>query len=229
LTTRDCGGMTTRQINLLVRELTAAGETDIRLLNPAAHHNLLVALFGNVRVTLDGSAGYFCAGMIDGPTVVIDGNVGWSVAENMMSGHVTVNGNAGSSTGATIRGGTLIVRGNAGARTGIAMKGGTIVVRGDSGYMTGFMMQRGAMIICGDAGEALGDSMYTGRIFVGGTIAELGNDAVIEPLTDDDHAFLADTLDQADIENGYDFKKVVSGRRLWNFSKKEMGLWIQAL
>jgi len=109
------------------------------------------------------------------------------------------------------------------------MKGGTIVVRGDTGYMTGFMMQRGAMIICGDAGEALGDSMYTGRIFVGGKIAELGNDAVIEPLTDDDQLFLAATLDQAEIVNGYDFKKVVSARRLWNFSKKEMGLWIQAL
>ena len=64
---------------------------------------------------------------------------------------------------------------------------------------------------------------------VGGTIAELGNDAVIEPLTDDDHTFLRDTLARAEIADGYDFKKVVSGRRLWNFSKKEMGLWIQAL
>jgi methylamine---glutamate N-methyltransferase subunit B len=109
------------------------------------------------------------------------------------------------------------------------MRGGTIVVCGNTGYMTGFMMQRGTMIICGDAGEALGDSMYTGRIFVGGEIAELGNDAVIEPLTDEDRAFLDATLSQANIANGYDFKKVVSGRRLWNFSKKEMGLWIQAL
>jgi glutamate synthase domain-containing protein 3 len=218
----------------MVRELLEAGETDFRLLNPESRHNLLVGLFANARITLIGGAGYFCAGMIDGPTVVIDGNTGWSVAENMiaenmMSGHVTVNGNAGSSTGASMRGGTLIVRGNAGARTGISMKGGTLVVQGNTGYMTGFMMQRGTMIICGDAGEALGDSLYTGRIFVGGQIAELGNDAVIEPTTDDDRAFLDDTLRQAGIENRYTFQKIVSGRRLWNFSKKEMGLWIQAL
>ena len=95
--------------------------------------------------------------------------------------------------------------------------------------MTGFMMQKGTIIICGDAGEALGDSIYEGRIFVGGSIAELGNDAVIQELTPEDHDFLASTLTQYGIASPTSFKKIVAGRRLWRFDKKEFATWREAL
>ena len=122
-----------------------------------------------------------------------------------------------------------MVKGHASSRTGISQKGGLIVVGGNTGYMTGFMMQKGTMVICGDAGEALGDSMYQGTIYVGGTIAELGNDAVLDDLTQSDREFLDAQLARYGIPGRYDFKKVVAGKKLWNFSKKEMGVWIQAL
>ena len=118
---------------------------------------------------------------------------------------------------------------SASSRAGIAMKGGTLIIQGNSGYMTGFMLQKGTIIVCGDTAQALGDSMYEGRIFVGGRIADLGNDAVIEDVTDQDRAFLTTTLAQYDIDAPASFQKVVSGRRLWQFDKKDFDTWREAL
>jgi glutamate synthase domain-containing protein 3 len=122
----------------------------------------------------------------------------------------------------------VVIRGNAGARAGIAMKGGTLLIQGNCGYMTGFMMQKGTIVVCGDAEEALGDSMYEGRIFVGGNIAELGNDAVIQEPTPEDQAFLTSTLAHYGMANT-SFRKIVAGRRLWRFDKKEFATWREAL
>jgi glutamate synthase domain-containing protein 3 len=91
------------------------------------------------------------------------------------------------------------------------------------------MMQKGTIIVCGDAGEALGDSMYEGRIFVGGSIAELGNDAVRQELTPEDREFLVSTLARYGLAGSYPFKKIVAGRRLWRFDKKELEIWREAL
>ncbi len=96
--------------------------------------------------------------------------------------------------------------------------------------MTGFMMQEGRIVICGDAAEGLGDSMYEGTIYVGGKIAEFGADAEVKEMTEEDLAFLEDTLSQFGIDAGaHDFTKVESGRKLWNFSTKEPELWKSAL
>jgi methylamine---glutamate N-methyltransferase subunit B len=226
----DCAALSTREINQAIRAAAADGISEVRVLHPAARHNLGVALDQPVNVTFAGPVGWFCAGMIDGAHVRIEGNCGWSVAENAMAGRVEVLGDAGSSAGATMRGGELLVAGNAGARTAISLKGGAVVVGGDVGYMSGFMMQRGSLIVCGDAGEGIGDSMYEGRIYVGGRVASLGTDAVDAELQDDDVTFLQGELESAAIDaDPTSFRKIVSGRRLWNFSKKEFEVWKAAL
>jgi glutamate synthase domain-containing protein 3 len=225
----ECTGKATREINQEIRRLLAGGETEIVIPQPQARHNLGVAILQPVTLTFAGSVGYYCAGLIDGPSVEIQGSAGWGVAEGMMSGTVVVEQNAGNSAAAAIRGGTVVIRGSAGARAGIAMKGGTLIIQGNCGYMTGFMMQKGTIIVCGDTEEALGDSMYEGRIFVGGNIAELGNDAVIQELTPEDHKFLTSMLTQYDIKNPGSFRKIVAGRRLWRFDKKEFATWREAL
>ncbi len=228
--TIDAAGRTTREVNAAVRAAVAAGAKEIRVPNPDARHNLGVGLLAPVRLTLEGSVGYYCGGMIDGPTLEVRGNAGWGLAECMMSGTVMVDGHAGNGAAASIRGGTVVVRGNAAARAGIAMKGGLLVVGGGVGYMTGFMMQRGTIVVCGDAEEALADSMYEGRVFVGGKIAELGNDAVVKEVTGEDREFLRGALKPLGLSpDAFDFKKVESGRRLWNFDKKELGIWKEAL
>lgn len=225
----ECTGKTVRDINQEIRRLITAGEQEFVILNPQARHNLGVAILQPVTLTFVGSVGYYCAGMIDGPSIEIRGSAGWGVAEGMMSGTVIVGQNAGNSAAAAIRGGTVVIRGSAGARAGIAMKGGTLLIQGNCGYMTGFMMQKGTIIVCGDTEEALGDSMYEGRIFVGGRVAELGNDAVVQELTPEDHQFLTATLTQYNMTSTTSFRKVVAGRRLWRFDKKEFETWREAL
>ncbi len=225
----DCTGKTSRAINQEIRHHIQAGETEIRVHHPQARHNLGVAVLQAVKLTLTGSVGYYCGGLIDGPRIEVHGSCGWGVAESMLSGTVIVQQNAGNSAAASIRGGTVVVRGSASSRAGIAMKGGTLIVQGNSGYMTGFMLQKGTIIVCGDTAAALGDSMYEGRIFVGGRISDLGNDAVIEEVMDQDRLFLATTLAEYDIAAPASFQKVVSGRRLWQFDKKDFDTWREAL
>jgi glutamate synthase domain-containing protein 3 len=122
-----------------------------------------------------------------------------------------------------------VVRGDAAARAGVSMKGGTLLIGGNCGYMAGFMMQKGRIIICGNAGEALADSMYEGIVFVGGQIAELGNDAVVEEPTVEESVALGDLLATYRLTAPTAFKKIVSGRKLWNFDRKELDVWKAAL
>ena len=224
--------LSVREINAKIKELITQGETEIAVQGTAARHNFGVAILQPVKVTLDGSVGYYCAGLIDGPTVEIKGSAGWGVAESMMNGAVIVHGNAGNGAAAAIRSGTVVIYGDAAARAGVAMKGGLVLIGGACGYMSGFMGQKGKIIVCGDAGAAFGDSMYETVCYVGGAVNDLGNDAVIEELTAEDVGFLESALspyfpDKA--EAAGNFKKVVAGRKLWNFEKHERAIWRAAL
>jgi glutamate synthase domain-containing protein 3 len=227
--TIDCTDKPTRAINRQLREAIAAGQREILVRQPDARHNLGVALLQPVKVVFDGSVGYYCAGMMDGAHVEVRGSAGWGTAESMMGGTVIVDGNAGSGVAASIRGGAVVVRGDAAARAGVSMKGGTLLIGGNCGYMAGFMMQKGRIIICGNAGEALADSMYEGTVFVGGKIESLGNDAVYSELTREEQASLTDLLTAYKVSGPASFKKIVSGRKLWNFDRKELAVWKAAL
>ena len=247
--TVDAGGKDVTAINHEIRALIAAGVKQITVLNPGSQHNLAVALLeptsaaarhhgfepaplakyhvgpdvrvDDVTITFDGSVGYFCAGLIDGPTIVVKGRAGWALAENMMGGTVICEKSAGSSTGSCLRGGTLVVKGDAGGRTGIQMKGGTVLVGGSSGFNSGFMMQQGRMVICGDCGPGLGDSMYDGEIFVGGAIGRLGVDTKeVEPSAGD-VAELAALLARYGIPPPRRWRKIVAGKKLYNYDKLE--------
>jgi glutamate synthase domain-containing protein 3 len=226
----DCAGRPTREINREIRRAASEGAAEIHLLNPGGRHSLCVALFDPVTVRVRGDAGWYCAGMLDGGTVLVDGNCGWGVAENAMSGRVEVHGNAGTGAGATMRGGELYVAGDTGSRAGISLKGGAVVVGGSVGYMSGFMMQRGSLVVCGNAGEALGDSMYEGTIYIAGEVASLGADAVDAELNAEDLEFLRSELERHRLDRDpSSFRKIVAGRKLWNFSKKEFEVWKTAL
>ncbi len=225
----DCRGKSTREINRLIREAVSAGEREIRVLEPAARHNLGVALLQPVRVVFEGSVGYYCGGMIDGAQIETKGSAGWGAAESMLNGTVIIDGNAGSGVAASIRGGTVVVRGDTAARAGVSMKGGTLLIGGNCGYMAGFMMQKGRIVVCGDVGDALADSMYEGVVYVGGKIEALGNDTVIEEPSQEDRDWLQKLLAEYNMPVAVNFRKVVSGRKLWNFDRKELEIWKAAL
>jgi methylamine---glutamate N-methyltransferase subunit B len=232
----NCEGRTSREINADIKQQVRQGEERIMVRNPGARHNLGVAILTPVTVQLDGSVGYYCAGLIDGATFEVAGSAGWGLAESMMNGLVVVRGSAGNGAAAAIRGGTVVIHGDAAARLGISMKGGTVLVAGNCGYMAGFMAQKGTLIVCGDAGEAFADSMYETVCYVGGSIANLGTDAVIEKPSAADAQLLdalltqhLDAVTRKMLPAGVEFKKVVAGRKLWNFDKRDWKTWQEAL
>ncbi len=222
-------GKTSREINRQIRERVASGQKEIYLTGCQGQHNLAVGIVSPVSIGFEGSVGYYCGGLIDGPDLEVQGSAGWGLGESMMSGTIRVRGSVGNGCGASIRGGTIVIHGSAAARAGTSMKGGLLIIEGNCGYMTAFMMQRGVIIVCGNSGPALADSMYEGCVYVGGEIEELGNDAVVEEPGEEDRKFLHEKLGQWHIQFDRSFKKVVSGRRLWNFDKKEMDVWKEAL
>ena len=91
--------------------------------NPKGNHALAVGLDNFINVKIDGSTGYYCAGMNKKASIQVNGSVGPGAAENMMSGKLIVEGNASQYAGATGHGGSLIIKGNASSRCGISMKG----------------------------------------------------------------------------------------------------------
>ena len=92
------------------------------------------------------------------------------------------------------------------------------------------MMQKGVLIICGDAAAGVADSMYAGTVFVAGTIGDLGADAVHGDVTQEDRDLIASLLDQAKIPAPpQGFRKLVAGKKLWNFQKADLETWKAAL
>ena len=86
------------------------------------------------------------------------------------------------------------------------------------------MMQRGRMVILGDAGKNLGDSMYDGIIYVGGKIESLGVDAVDGEMSALDVDWLSRKLRMYGLEapRGIaNMRKIVAGKRLWNYDNLE--------
>lgn len=215
-----------REVNREIRSAVAAGN-EVIVTEPMSRHNLAVALTGAGRVTLRGSAGYYCGGLSAGPDIHVEGNAGWGVGEALASGFIRVDGNAGMSAGASMRGGTVHIKGNAGPRTGIAMKGGNLVVEGDVGYSSGFMSHGGRLIVCGDATASIGDSLWLGSVWVAGEIRSLGIDAkVVEPGVDEllevDGLLTELGVPPAD----RDWKKLVSAEELWYFEARDAKKWL---
>jgi len=232
----SCAERTIREINSEIKSLIGRGQREITVTNPGGRHNLCVAILEPSHITIQGSAGYYCGALADGSTIEVTGSAGWGFAESMLHGTAIAHGSAGNGAGAAIRGGAVIVHGDAAARAGVSMKGGLVLIGGNCGYMAGFMGQKGTLIVCGDAGDAFADSMYATECYVGGKIASLGTDAVIEDLSAQDIKFLETTLEWHFPSESLrtkpaagNFKKVVAGRKLWNFDKREWNVWQEAL
>ena len=215
----SCAELSVRELNAALRGLPDGSA--VRITEPRGRHNLAVGLTNRLDITIAGNAGYYIAGLCDGPDVDVEGFVGWSVGENLMSGTVRVRGNASECAGASAHGGLIMIDGDASSRAGISLKGGeiAIAVAGDVGHMSGFMAQAGTILIGGDAADSLGDSLYEAVIYVGGKIRSLGADAKIDELGADDVRRVAEMAAAAGFSHvsAADVTKVVSAKHLYNF------------
>ncbi len=183
---------------------------DVTIVNPDARHYIGVGLTNPIAVEIQGSAGYFCGGLSDGPNIHVEKNVSWGVGDNMLAGSIVVEGNAGAIAGEALRGGEIVIKGNMGSRAGQVMKKGTLFCGGSASFMAGYMMYGGKMIILGNSGERVGENMAGGEIFIGGRIDSLGCDAkVIEPGQKEIEEILS-FLERYEIPFAGTFKKIVN-------------------
>jgi glutamate synthase domain-containing protein 2 len=206
--------------NRLVLAYGEAGE-DVEIVNPDARHHIGVGLTHPIGLTVHGSAGYFCAGLADGPNVAVEGNVGWGLADNMLGGSVVVNGNAGAIAGVAVRGAEVVVRGNIGSRAGQVMKEGTLCCAGNANFMAGYMMYGGRLVICGDSGEQVGQDIHGGTIYVGGAIHSLGTDAMEIDLESGEEDEVRAFLDRYEIPFSGSFRKIVNAGKNLHYPRTE--------
>ena len=218
--TFDLESGSVRELNQYLHgDAAALKGQQIAVTSPNGAHNIAVGVDADVKIIVDGHAGYYAGGMNKHATIVVDGSAGTGVAENMMSGKVHVKGFASNGAGASAHGGLLVIDGDAGLRCGISLKGGDIVVGGSVGSFSAFMAQAGRMVICGDAGDALGDSLYEAVLYVKGNVKSLGADAQFEAMTDADYTAVASLLDAAGLQHDpRTFKRIASARTLYHWN-----------
>lgn len=216
-----------RELNSQLHKLGSdTNQTDWHIVNPRGSHAIAVGVDAPVEITVEGSTGYYCAGMNKLATIRVKGSAGPGVAQNMMSGEVIIDGDASQYAGATGRGGLLVIKGNASSRCGISMKGIDIVVHGNIGHMSAFMAQSGNLVVLGDAGDALGDSLYEARLFVRGSVKSLGADCIEKEMRPEHIEILTDLLARSDASEKArpsDFKRYGSARRLYTFNVDHAG------
>ena len=163
-----------KEMNARLQQLTGKGQS-VLLYNTHARHNIAVNISGDLEINVRGSAGFYCCGFMNGPTVTVLGNVGWYAADNMLGGRLIVEKNAGSNLAPSMIGGLVMVRGSAGSRVGYGLKGGTVLVCGNVGMLTGQQMLGGRIVLLGQVGVRTGESMYGGVICARrGAIAGIG-------------------------------------------------------
>ena len=210
----DLAELSVREANAQLRTLGEAGE-EVEILNPDARHHIGVGLTAPIDVHVQGSAGYFCAGLTDQAHFHVSHNVGWGVGDNMYSGSVVVGGNAGAIPGVAIRGAEIVIKGNMGSRAGQVMKAGTLCCAGNANFMAGYMMYGGRIIILGDSGERVGEDMSSGEIFVAGNVQDLGSDAMLTDVDAEELQSVYEFLDRYEIKAPKGFSKIVNaGKKL---------------
>ena len=215
-----------REINEEIQEACRAGKS-IRVVNTLSRHNLGIGLPPGVDIHFEGSVGYYCGGLNTGANITIERNSGWALGEGMASGHITVGERAGMSCGAAMIGGTIHVKGDAGPRCGVAMKGGNIVVEGKIGYQSGFMAHSGKIIALGGAGESCADALWEGEVWVAGEVDSLGVDVdVVEPTAEEVAEVDAILEPLGLVDSSRNWRKMVSGQRLWYFESRDASAWL---
>lgn len=218
-----------RHIREINREIMAACTpgAKLRVVNTLSRHNLGIGLPPGVDIHFEGSTGYFCGGLNTGAKISVERNTGWALGEGMSDGHITIGGYAGMSCGAAMIGGTIHVKGDAGPRCGVAMKGGNIVVEGKIGYQSGFMAHSGRIIALGGAGDSCADALWEGEVWVAGPVDSMGVDVnVVEP-TAEEVAEVDAILDPLGLKDtSREWRKMVSGQRLWYFESRDASAWL---
>ena len=89
------------------------------------------------------------------------------------------------------------------------------------------MAHAGKIIALGGAGESCADALWEGEVWVAGPVDSLGVDVdVVEP-TAEEVAEVDAILDPLGlVDSSRDWRKMVSGQRLWYFEARDASAWL---
>jgi len=241
MTRINAKGMYYRQLNELVKEAVAAGETEIILDNVNGQRYIGDGVTGkNVRIVVNGTPGNDMAAYMNGPELIVNANAQDAPANTMNDGKIVIHGSAGDTVGYAMRGGRIFIKGDVGYRVGIHMKEyedkvPVIVAGGKAGdffgeYMAGGILMLLGLNLKGDeelTGNYCGTGMHGGVMYIRGEMPEdkLGKEVKVVELTPSDEQKIQDLVEEFCTYFGYDLKEVMSVKfsKLIPFNKRPYG------
>lgn len=220
----DTTGISSRELNMQLREVTANGVKRIELKNVYGQRYIGTGLRDFVEIEIFGTPGNDLGAFMDGPRIIVRGNAQDGCGNTMNDGEIVVHGHAGDIVGLSARGGRIFIRDSVGYRAGIHMKEygdrkPVIVIGGTAQDFLGEYMAGGTMIVLGlnlAEGEKhqaryIGTGMHGGVIYLRGNIADfqLGKEVGVADLDENDHLNLEKYVGEFASHFGYNAKQIL--------------------
>lgn len=225
----DALGLSTRELNLKLREVVAAGAQKIELHRVYGQRYLGTDLNQPVEIEIFGTPGNDLGSFMDGPRVTVRGNAQDGLGNTMNHGEITIHGHAGDIIGLSARGGQIFIRDDVGYRAGIHMKAygdkqPVLVIGGTAQDFAGEYMAGGIMVLLGltltkgDRHKAnyIGTGMHGGVIYLRGEVEshQLGKEVGTAGLDGEDRRVLEKLVSQYAAYFQRDARKILEHRFL---------------
>jgi glutamate synthase domain-containing protein 3 len=220
----DAKGLSTQELNTLLREATANGTQKIELHNVYGQRYIGTDLHKEVDIDIFGTPGNDLGAFMSGPRIIVHGNAQDGIGNTMDNGEIIVHGHAGDIAGLSARSGKIFVRDYVGYRAGIHMKEyeqkkPVMVVGGTAQDFLAEYMAGGIIVIIGldlKEGEVhrasyVGTGMHGGVIYLSGGINEyqLGKEVGITELDSQDIDNLQDLVKEFAAHFNYDAEAIL--------------------
>jgi glutamate synthase domain-containing protein 3 len=236
----DARGLTTVQLNDVLRQLIKEGTKVINLKNVFGQRYIGTGLRKKVKINIYGTPGNDLGSFMDGPTIEVFGNAQDGCGNTMNDGKIIVHGHAGDITGFAMRGGKIFICDDVGYRAAIHMKEykkkrPILVIGGTAQDFLGEYMAGGILVILGltikknekHKANFMGTGMHGGVIYLRGKVEtyQLGKEVGIAEMTDEDHQALNELLKEYSGYFGVPVEKIRNADfiKLVPFSKRPYG------
>jgi len=219
----DTSGLSYREVNDWLRQCERNGVQHVILRNVQGQRYIGTGLHNRMRIDIEGTPGNDLGAFMDGCSINVHGNAQDAVGNTMNAGRVVVHGRAGDVVGHSARGGEIYIYGDVGYRAGIHMKASAgkaplLIIGGMTRDFLGEYMAGGTIIVLGLGsnmgsltGNYLGAGMHGGSIYLRGQVElfRLGREVSIQPIVEDERAYLRCCLVPFCEEFGLDLEQVL--------------------
>jgi glutamate synthase domain-containing protein 3 len=236
----DTRGLTTAQLNDVLRQLIKEGAKEIDLKNVFGQRYIGTDLRKKVKINIYGTPGNDLGSFMEGPTIEVFGNAQDGCGNTMNDGTIIVHGHAGDITGFAMRGGKIFIRDDVGYRVAIHMKEykkkkPTLVIGGTAQDFLGEYMAGGNLVILGltlkknekHKANFIGTGMHGGVIYLRGEAEtyQFGKEVGVVEMSYEDHQILNNLVAEYSGYFGVSIEKIMKAdfTKLVPLSKRPYG------